>query len=204
MKSVKYALSILSFLSPVMAERMVGNITLSSKVVDELTITGNADLQHVQGNTITIFGKVSLNDLKCSQLKVTGPVAGENCTISRLYVTGKGEFKNCTVETFDGVGKFKLNAVKATGLTAIVGKLRCAACNFNTLELSSKRSELIDSHVGDLTVKKETVSSNVQTIHLKGKSHIKSIVFESGLGEVHIYGADVKIDSLKGAKRIQH
>lgn len=173
---------------PTFGKSYLGDTTLSSKKFDQLTIVGVANLDAVIAKDISITGPLKASNITTDTFSVTGPVSLTDVTSDTVTITGYSEFTNVSV---------------SKSLT-ITGMLNAKRSVFNAITLTMSESVLADSSAKSIVVKHPNSDEARQKLMLYGNSHIDTVEFESGQGEVHLYGANAKVANVKGAEVIQH
>ncbi|MCP5322946.1 MAG: hypothetical protein H6492_02955 [Candidatus Paracaedibacteraceae bacterium] len=187
------------------AEYIVGNVHFKSKKYKDLNVIGEARFEDVQSDVIVITGPFQFANLRATELIVTGPVAAsEKGKFDKVVITGELILSDSIMNVLSVTGSCELNSVKVINQARVTGFFIAENSIFDNLCISGKKVVLNNSRASNLLIKKEPSLNQPQKLIVKGKTYIKEVVFESGQGEIHIYGKAVVIDNVTGAKITCH
>lgn len=191
-------------LVPTFGKNYLGDTTISSKKFDQLTILGEVNLDAVDAKEISITGPLKVSTITADTLSVTGPVSLKKSQLKDVVITGPVSLTDVTsdVVIITGYSDFT-NVTVAKNLT-LIGNLNASSSVFNTVTLTMSESVITDSLAKSIIVKRPNSDDAHQKLRLYGNTRIDAIEFESGQGEVHVYGKNCKVGNVKGAEVIQH
>jgi len=160
-----------------------------TEVVQE-TLRGSHTFGTETLQQLTSEGILKLHGTKVIQkLRLDGTLLAESAHIGYLEVFGEANLTNSTVDQ---------------GST-IIGYLRAQGSLFLApLILGAQKAVFTSSRLVNITVRKEEAFKGKQIIELKQHTIVDgNIVFESGKGEVHLYGGSQIFGSVTGGKIIK-
>jgi cytoskeletal protein CcmA (bactofilin family) len=153
---------------------------------------------------MSITGFLKASNITVDNFTVTGPVTVSKSLILKGVITGSVAFDNVTSNKLSIVGSLGANHVIISETLEIIGTLNVQNSEFMKVVLTMSESSIKNSKVKELLVKKPESERKPQKLKLYGNVHISNIMFESDQGEVHVYGHNVKLLKIKGAKVMQH
>ncbi|TAK75385.1 MAG: hypothetical protein EPO11_05565 [Gammaproteobacteria bacterium] len=176
-------LSLLS-VSAAYAGDYFGSTHLVGSDIEQATIYGPAELEHVKADTLNVNGPLKFKDLEVTnETGIVGPVKdSEKGKLNDVKVMGPFEAKDVICHNLSVVGPATVTSLLAKGNTEIMGPLKADKSHFQKLTVTADETELKNSEVGDILIK--TTSNKEQTLYLD-KTIVKgNITFESGRGVI--------------------
>ncbi|MDP3935776.1 MAG: hypothetical protein Q8Q56_02150 [Alphaproteobacteria bacterium] len=189
---------------PTFAESYLGDTNLSSKKFDQLIIIGGAKLDLVIAKSISITGPLGASNITADAMNITGPASLKTAKLKEVVITGPVSLTDVTSDTVTITGYADFTNVTVAKDLQITGMLKANHSIFNTITLNMSESKIRDSSAKSIAVKRPNSDEPHQKLRLYGNTYIDTIVFESGYGEVHLYGRNIKVGNVKGAEVIQH
>lgn len=136
---------------------------------------------------------------------MTGPVsASKKGKFDKIIITGGLVLGDSIMNVLSVTGSCELNGVKVINQARVTGFFIAENSIFDNLCISSEKAVLNNCRVSNLIFKKEPSLNQPQKLIVKGKTYIKEVVFESGKGEIQIYGKAAVIDNVSGAEITYH
>jgi hypothetical protein len=197
-------LGILAMSAPILGKSYLGDTTLSSKKFDQLTILGVAKLDTVIAKEISITGPLRASNITADTLSVIGPATLAKGTVPKILITGAVSLTDVTSDTVTITGFSDFTNVTVNKNLEIIGMLKALNSRFNSVILTMSESVITDSSAKAIVVKRPDSDAPHQTLSLYGNTHVDTVEFESGHGEIHVYGKNVTVGNVKGAEVIQH
>lgn len=204
MKYVLILLSVLITSVPIIGKMYMGDTTLTSKKMDDLTILGVANLDNITAATISVTGPLNASNLISDDFSVTGPISVSKGTLKKISVTGPVSLTDVSSDDITITGYSDFTNVTVAKECMIIGMLNATQSKFNKVSLTMSESVIRDSAAKSIVVNRPDSDEAHQKLLLYGNTRIYEVVFESGQGEVHLYGENAKVENVKGAKIIQH
>jgi hypothetical protein len=204
---MKYVLSFLGMLAvlvPTFGKSYFGDTTLASKKFDQLTILGVANLDGVTATEISITGPMTAATITANAIEVIGPVKLIKSHLKKVLITGPVSLNKVKSDTVTITGYSDFTDVSISKSLTITGMLNASHSRFNTVTLTMSESVLKDSLAKSIVVKCPDSDESHQKLMFYGNTRVDMVEFESGHGEVHVYGKNVKVGKVKGAEVIQH
>lgn len=204
---MKYALILLSVLIasvPIVGKMYMGDTHLTSKKMDDLTILGDANLDNITATTILVTGPLKASNITADIFTVTGPISLTNGTFKKASITGPVSLADVTSDNITITGFADFTNVTVTKDLVITGMLKALNSRLNSVILTMSESVITNSSAKSIVVKHPNSDELHQKLMLYGNTHIDTVVFESGQGEVHLHGENAKVENVKGAEVIQH
>jgi hypothetical protein len=187
---------------PVVGKMYIGDITLSSKKMDDLMIVGEANLDTITANSISVLGNLGASNAIADNLSVTGPARVSNSSFKKTSITGPVFLIDGLSDTISITGFADLKNVTIAKHLKIIGMLKAVKSKFNRVTLSMTDSSFIDPTATSITIKAPS-NGELQHLMLYGNTHIDSIKFESGQGESHMHGNDIQVLNVSGGKIVR-
>lgn len=197
-------LGVLMMLVPTFGKNYLGDTTISSKKFDQLTILGEVNLDAVDAKEISITGPLKASNITADTFSVTGPASLKTAKLKKLVITGPVSLTDVTTDTVTITGYSDFTNVTVTKNLTLIGMLNTSNSLFDAVTLTMDESVLTDSSVKSIVVNRPNSNDPHQKLRLYGNTRIDNVMFESGQGEVHVYGKNCKVGNVKGAEVIQH
>jgi hypothetical protein len=204
---MRYALTILCLLDvivPTFGKAYLGDTRLSSQRTDDITVMGVTSLDNIVARMISITGPLTANKITASQLSVTGPVKIDGGVFKKVSITGAVVLNHVTVDELKITGPVNADNLIVLESLDLIGSLNVQNSKLINVTLTMDESSFRDSKVTEIFIKRPSKKGEVQTLKLYGSPQISTVKFESGLGEIHVYGEGVTLGNVTGAKVIQH
>ncbi len=185
-------------------QQIDGSAHLSSGVYEALIVNGSLTFENlVVDEDVQVSGAASGNGLKAKKIRVDGAFKGKNLEANEVIVSGSFSGENIQVQkTLEVDGAFNANHVICSGKTTVAGSMSVAKGKFDALDLSSRKSDLTDTTVKTILVRKE--NTEIQKLELRGETVVSGdVIFESGVGEVYLFDRAEIQGSVQGAKIIK-
>jgi hypothetical protein len=151
-------------------------------------VTGPLNASNLISHDFSVTGPISVSKGTLKKISVTGPVSLTDVSSDDITITGYSDFTNVTVAKE----------------CMIIGMLNATQSKFNNVSLTMSESVIRDSAAKSIVVKHPDSDEAHQKLMLYGNTRIDAVTFESGQGEIYVYGSNVKLSNASGAKVIRH
>lgn len=201
---MRLLLIFLGIFVPIFGKSYIGDTHLSNQKTDKITIFGCANLDNIVAKHIFITGPLSASNITADYFTVAGPVIVKKGLIQKSIITGNVVFSDVKGDNVNIIGSLSTDRLIVVESFEIIGTLNAKNSQFIKMILEMNESSMKDSKANELIVRQTNPKGKPQKLKLYGDTHINTIIFESGQGEVHVYGSNVKLSKVTGAKVIQH
>jgi hypothetical protein len=204
MRSALIILCLSGILSGVYGKVFLGNTRLSSEKTDEITIMGEAHLDNIVARVVTITGSFTAHKITTNELYVTGSVKIDTGLVKKTEITGSVVLNHFTVDEIKVTGSVSADNLIVLDSLDLTGSLNIQNSRLIKVTVSLDEASVKDSKVTEIFIRRPSSNSEVQRLKLYGNTQINRVEFESGHGEIHVYGKGVKLGKVTGAKVIEH
>lgn len=204
---MRFALKIICLLGavfPVFGKAYLGGARLSSQKTDEITVMGVASLDNIVARSVSITGPLTANKITASQLSVTGPVKIGGGLFKKVSISGPVILDHVTADELKVIGPVDADSLIVLESLDLTGPLSIQNSKLINVTLTMDEGSVRNSKVTEIFVKRPSKKGEVQTLKLYGNTQISTVNFESGIGEIHVYGVGVTLGKISGAKVIKH
>jgi phage baseplate assembly protein gpV len=199
------------------ADTFYGDMSLKKVSMDSIIINGQSNLKESKFKSIVVNGYLKFEELIVSDLlDVNGLLKGINLDCKALDVDGSVKVKKIKVNNVRVTGEFYANDaaiaqnltvdgaiegrnINVAGKTTLVGELDVRDSNFQVIDIISEECTLDSTTTKNITFKKPSTIFKTEKLVLKGNSTVAGdVVFESGKGEIYLYGDSTITGQVKG------
>lgn len=197
-------IGVLGLMTDVVGKTYFGDTRLSSEKLDDVIVFGVTQLSDIVAGTFNITGPLTAKKITANQLTVTGPVNIEGGLFKKVSITGPVVLKQVTADELVITGPLIVENLVAVESLELIGPFTAINSQLIKVTLTMDESTFNNCRVSDILVKQPSTPGEVQKLYISGKTQVNTVKFESGAGEIHAQGTDVKLIHVIGAKVINY